>query len=573
MPYRYYRRIIERKPIMEDLEKNICDKHKFSINDLESWHADLVVTHKCGCKCNFCIDRFVDSSDALTNLSDIEDYLRFLAENEKKVHPEMSSVLILGGEPTKVPFDYLKKVADLIHYYGFNVAMTTNGQSEEKLLELDGYIDFINVSHYGSKAIIDKDYLYKFKKTEITLSKLITKEAFPTFESFKDFIKEAKTNSLNYRFSTLQENTPNLSDLHPKWVDEELLPNCKIVPCLECLNATEYEGYIIKIMHYHNKDKDIDFPPYPKLYPNGNSNRDFSHENPTIEYKRDYSKDELDYSEKIFKYLDYSTRNHWLERSYTNYKSGIPNPIYSTVLAENDSMVLMSINKCFIPGTVSIASKKFHLSPLQYDEKERQDFFEMLNRVSAFLKEKFGFSPLVSEHAANHYEYIKKELSKFMEIVPDSNKEEVFNSLVDAWANIIKGDSGIHSHTLLIPHKLSQENIDKSIQEMGLHKIDGYDDFFKQDINKKYDYFIDNDGNFYFGNDDNGTYYYKKVTVRHSVAEENGIPYLPSKPKKNLEIYYPIIEETLKLFADFDYKNYEGEIEDGKKRYTRKWGN
>lgn len=534
-------------------KKSICDKHRFSIHDLESWHADLIVTHACGVGCKFCIDSFVDASDNVTSLSDIEEYLKFLAENEKKEHPDMSSVLILGGEPTKAPFDYLKKVAGLIHYYGFNVGMTTNGQSGEKLLELDGYIDFINISHYGKKAIIDNEYLYKFKKTEITLSKLITKDAFPTFESFKQFIKEAKTNSLNYRFSTLQENTINLIDLHPKWVDEELLPNCKIIPCLECLNATEYEGYIIKIMHYHNEETGIDFPPYPHLYPNGNANRDFSNEDSTIDYKRNYNKDNTDYHKKIFKYLDYSARNHWLERSYTNYKAGIPNPIYSKVIAENDTMVLMSINKCFVPGTVSIASKKFHLSPLEYDEKEKQDFFEMLKKVSTFLENQLGFKPLVSEHAANQYEHIKKELSKFMEIVPESDKEHVFISLVNAWENIIKGDSGIHSHTLLIPHKLSEQNINKSIKEMGLHKINGYDEFFEQDISKKYDYFIDNDGNFYFGNDDNGTYYYKKMVIRHCVAEENGIPYLPSKPKENLEIYYPVIEKTLKLFEEFDY--------------------
>ena len=132
---------------------------------------------------------------------------------------------------------------------------------------------------------IDKDYLYKFKKTEITLSKLITKDAFPTFDSFKKFVAEAKTNSLNYRFSTLQENTPNLNELHPKWVDEELLPICKVVPVLECLNAAEYEGYIIKIMHYHNKDAYVEFPPYPKLYPNGNLSTTWKHDNMEIDYK------------------------------------------------------------------------------------------------------------------------------------------------------------------------------------------------------------------------------------------------------------------------------------------------
>lgn len=531
------------------------EKHKFSVNDLKCWHADLIVTHECGMNCNFCIDKFVDTSKQLTKLSDIESYLKYLAAVEKKNHPDMSSVLILGGEPTKAPIDYLKMVCDLIHFYGFNTTMTTNGQLGDELLKLDGYIDFLNVSHYGKKAEVNKDYLYKFEKTEVTLSKLITNDFFKTFDDFKAFVSEAKKYPINYRFSTLQENTADLALKHPKWVDEELLPQCKLTPVLECLNATEYEGYVIKIMHYHNKNNNIVFPEYPKLYPNGNANRDFSHEESTIDYRNLYNDIDDDCNKKLIKSLNYHTRNHWLERSYTNYQNNIPNPIYSSVLAENDSMLLMTINKCFVPGTVSIASKEFHLSPLQYSFKERKDFLEMLKKVCIFLEKKYKFTPLISEHAANHYEYIKKELAKFLEIVTEPYKEQIFNSLSLAWEDIIRNDSGIHSHTLVIPYKLSQANIKETITRMGLRKIDGYSEFFKQDINKKYDYFIDNEGNFYFSNDDNGTYFYKKVEVRHQVAMETGIPYLPSKPKKNLEIYYPIIEETLDLFKDFNYKS------------------
>ena len=39
-------------------------------------------------------------------------------------------------------------------------------------------------------------------------------------------------------------------------------------------------------MYYHNKNRNIIFPPYPKLYPNGNTNRDFSNEESTINYKK-----------------------------------------------------------------------------------------------------------------------------------------------------------------------------------------------------------------------------------------------------------------------------------------------
>ncbi len=541
---------------MEYNDELITKKHKFTVDDLKAWHGDLLVTHKCGCKCKFCIDGFVDTSDDITKIEDIEAYLQYLANVEKKEHPDMSSVLILGGEPTKVPFDYLKKVSDLIHHYGFNATMTTNGQAGDKLLELDGYIDFINVSHYGNKAIMDNDYLYKFKKTEITLSKLITKTAFPTFDSFKEFVKEAKKCSLNYRFSTIQEITPNFSEIHPKWVDEELLPLCKLEPVLECLYAVEYDGYVIKIMHFHDEQAECPFPQYPHLYPNGNVNRDFCDESFSIDYKRDYSKKE-NYSEGIKKYADYTARNHWLERSYTNYKAGIPNPIYSTVLAENKTMVLMSINKCFVPGTVSIASKKFHLSPLEYSEEEKKDFKEMLDKVCQFIYNTQGFRPIISEHAANHYEHIKEELSKFIEIVPDEAKDKIYNDILDVWPSIIRGDSGIHSHTLVIPWKISVDGVKKTIEEMGLKKISGYEEFYKQDKSKKYDYFIDNQGNFYFSNDDMGTHYYKKVVVRHCVAEENGIPYLPSKPASNLKVYYPIIQETLKMFEDFNYDEIE----------------
>ena len=108
---------------------------------------------------------------------------------------------------------------------------------------------------------------------------------FPTFDSFKKFIQEAKNSGLDYRFSTLQENTPNLKELHPSWVDEELLPNCKLIQYECCSNAIEYEGYVIKIMHFHSGDGDIMFPPYPNLYPNGNASRDFLNEDNTINYR------------------------------------------------------------------------------------------------------------------------------------------------------------------------------------------------------------------------------------------------------------------------------------------------
>ena len=61
------------------------EKHKFSIHDLENWHADLIITHTCKAGCKFCIDKFVDTSDEITKLEDIEAYLKYLSETDKKV--------------------------------------------------------------------------------------------------------------------------------------------------------------------------------------------------------------------------------------------------------------------------------------------------------------------------------------------------------------------------------------------------------------------------------------------------------------------------------------------------------
>lgn len=530
-------------------------KHRFSLQDLISWHADLVVNHTCGCGCEFCIDAFVDSTDKVVDLEDVELYLRYLAEVERKEHPDMSSVLLLGGEPTKAPFGLLKDIAALVHHYGFNVCMTTNGTAGDRLLELDGHLDFINISHYGAKAIMDAPYIYRFKDTEITLSKLITTEFFPTRADFDAFIDDALEAPVNYRFSTLQENTPLLDKLHPSWVDDELLPETGVSPVLECLNAAEYRGYIIKLMHYHRDGLGIDFPPYGKLYPNGNVNRDFAHEeqDPGIHWRPELPESgDVDAHERMRELLGFGARNHWLERSLVNHEMGIENPIFARVLGENDTMVVMSVNKCFVPGTVSIASKEFHLSPFDYSEKEREDLDDMIDKVQAFLYEKTGVVPIISEHAGNHYHHVKDELCRYVQLVPDAMKGEVCKAIFDSWNEIVKGDSGIHSHSLVIPYKVSDEGLARAIEEAGMHPIAGRDEFYAQDPDLKYDLLVDNDGRWFMSNDDEGSYYYKPLSIRHAIARETGIPYLPSKPASNLAIYEPIIEETVEMFADFD---------------------
>ena len=132
------------------------------------------------------------------------------------------------------------------------------------------------------------EYLYNFQKSTITISKLITKQHFKTFKEFDEFVEEANKLPFNYDFSTMQETTPNFELYQPEWIEKELIPLCEMQDVRGNVGATLYKGRLIKLPHVHLQRKE-DICTL-KLYPNGNLNTTWKHDNMEIDYKSELKK-------------------------------------------------------------------------------------------------------------------------------------------------------------------------------------------------------------------------------------------------------------------------------------------
>lgn len=157
--------------------------------------VSVIPTYRCNFHCKTCCETLTNDPsrvDQVLKLSDLKDFIEFL----KKVNTTLSNdeakfnwILLTGGEVTTLPFDYIKQTCDLVHNCGFRVSMATNGSKREKLLELDGFLDRIVMSHHSKKPVMP-DWVNSFKTTNILVSKLIDKKSFPTRESFEKFVNE-----------------------------------------------------------------------------------------------------------------------------------------------------------------------------------------------------------------------------------------------------------------------------------------------------------------------------------------------------------------------------------------------
>ena len=267
------------------MERNEA-KENGGIN-LQNWNirrAQIVVTYECNMNCSFCINyKLGKKRKSFIKISDVVYFLQYLKYVEKL---EEAIIVFLGGEPTLLPIESLKEISNLAHNFGYKTEFYTNGTLKEKILELDGYIDFITFSNYGKGVLPfdNMDYLYDFKKSTITISKLITKQYFNSFEDFDKFVDEANKLPFNYDFSTIQETTPEFDKYQPEWVENQLIPLCENQDVRGNVGAALYKGRLIKLPHVHLQRKE-DICTL-KLYPNGNLNTSWKSDNMEIDYKK-----------------------------------------------------------------------------------------------------------------------------------------------------------------------------------------------------------------------------------------------------------------------------------------------
>lgn len=267
------------------MEKNEA-KENGGIN-LQNWNirrAQIVVTYECNMNCPFCINyRLGQKRKGFIKISDIVYFLQYLKYVEKL---EEAIIVLLGGEPTLLPIESLKEISNLAHNFGYKTEFYTNGTLKDKILELDGYIDFITFSNYGKGMLPlgTMDYLYDFKKSTITISKLITKQFFEKFEDFDKFVDEANKLPFNYDFSTIQATTPDFDKYQPEWIENQLIPLCENQDIRGNVGAVLYKGRLIKLPHVHLQRKE--YICTLKLYPNGNLNTSWKSDNMEIDYKK-----------------------------------------------------------------------------------------------------------------------------------------------------------------------------------------------------------------------------------------------------------------------------------------------
>lgn len=227
-------------------------------------HIDIVVTHKCNIKCDYCIDSFRNNSNKVISLGDVDKFLRGIRE----VTDEVLTVLLLGGEPTLLSSSQLKDITGIIHNYNFRSSISTNGRLYKKILKIEPYFDTIQVTVDDFKEI---NY---FKSINHKVNIKLACDDKTYWNRFSDFEKCTKD---FYRRSVAMYFNPVTF--------EELCTDKYIWDFLETLEWNRDGSYMYafyndirfkKCIPYETNI--IDEPKIPKLYPNGNYNNNWRNE-------------------------------------------------------------------------------------------------------------------------------------------------------------------------------------------------------------------------------------------------------------------------------------------------------
>lgn len=236
------------------------DNQKYDID-----HVDIVTSHLCNKHCEHCIDAFLGSSRNFIHLSDVEAFLQLVSEytGGRKL-----TVLLLGGEPTVLPPEMLEEIADIIHFHGYKATMSTNGLFENRVKRLCSIYDSIQIT------IDDLDEMEKWKDVADKVNLKICGDNTLTMSKLDEFVERAadfQRRSLTMYFDECSY--------------EELCHDKDIWHTLDTLDWVRngsylyafYKGVRIKRC-IPGETNVIDEPTIPKLYPNGNYNRTWAHE-------------------------------------------------------------------------------------------------------------------------------------------------------------------------------------------------------------------------------------------------------------------------------------------------------
>lgn len=259
--------------------------------------VSIIPTYRCNFRCKTCCETLTNDPtriDQVLKLEDLEDFIKFLmkvnetlSENEAK----FNWILLTGGEVTTLPFEYIKEACNLTHKYGFRISMATNGSKGEKLLEFDGFLDRIVMSHHW-RTPVAPDWVSNFKTTKILVSKLMDKKSFPTRESFEEFVEEIINcpKTLNYRlkFITYGRYTPGFDDVHPSWVDNDFPETAEFFTTPA--RKANYKGFEVRFTHFNPTEKDInkkiaEQPHTWIMHPNGNVNTHWGSDEFELDYR------------------------------------------------------------------------------------------------------------------------------------------------------------------------------------------------------------------------------------------------------------------------------------------------
>lgn len=232
-------------------------------NRVDLDHIDIVVTHLCNNHCQFCIDKFVNTCTKMIGVDVVKKFLKMVRSKT----PEPLEVLLLGGEPTTMPTKDLVEIARIAHELGFRIIMSTNGKLSGKILMLLPYFDSIQIT-VNSDEEIDRWRAWKDKvniklagDNTLTMKKL---------KHFIDYTKGFDRRSVSMYF------TPDF---------QELCTDKKIWALLKKLKWKRNGSYLYAFYKgvrfkkcIHGETNIIDEPTVPKLYPNGNYNKTWNHE-------------------------------------------------------------------------------------------------------------------------------------------------------------------------------------------------------------------------------------------------------------------------------------------------------